>query len=147
MPNRLTSWQPALLKLVHYHQITIIIDWRVVCVLTTYSKTKVSDVFVWMMSWSVTMFVCLSSLRRDASRMAVKGAPSSSWSRISFSATIWLVKLKGWNRIHICVIDKQGCANRDFPPNQQKSSYHVLFITRQKKAPFRGWILPCQCHP
>ena len=62
--------------------------------LTTYSKTKVSEDLVWMMSCSVTMLVCFNSLRSDASRMAVKGAPSSSCRRISFRATTWFVRLK-----------------------------------------------------
>ena len=63
-------------------------------VLTTYSKTKVNEFLVWIMSWRVTMLLCLSSLRREASLIAVKGVPSSSWSRISFNATTCCVKLK-----------------------------------------------------
>lgn len=62
--------------------------------LTTYSKTKVSVSLVWMMSWRVTMLACFSCFKSDASRMAVKGAPSSSCSRISFSATTWFVRLR-----------------------------------------------------
>ena len=61
--------------------------------LTTYSKTKVSVSLVWTMSCSVTMLACLSCFSKDASRIAVKGVPSSSWSRISFNATTCCVKL------------------------------------------------------
>lgn len=56
-------------------------------ILTTYSKTNVSVCLVWMISCNVTILECLSSLRREASRIAVNGAPSSSWSLISFKAT------------------------------------------------------------
>ena len=62
--------------------------------LTTYSKTKVNEFRVWMMSCRVTMLLCLSSFNSEASRMAVKGVPSSSCSRISFKATTCWVKLK-----------------------------------------------------
>lgn len=62
-------------------------------ILTTYSNTKVSVSRVWTMSCNVTMFECFNSLSRDASRIAVNGAPSSSWSLISFNATTWCVKL------------------------------------------------------
>lgn len=64
---------------------------------TTYSKTKVNVSRVWTISCSVTMFECFSSFNSDASRIAVNGAPSSSCSLISFSATTWLVKLFGEN--------------------------------------------------
>ena len=62
--------------------------------LTTYSKTKVNESLVWMMSWSVTIFACLKPRRSDASLIAVKGVPSSTCNRISLSATTLLVKLK-----------------------------------------------------
>ena len=62
--------------------------------LTTYSKTKVKVSLVWTISWRVTMFACFNSFKSDASRIAVNGAPSSSWSLISFRATTWFVKLK-----------------------------------------------------
>ena len=55
--------------------------------LTTYSKTNVSVSLVWTMSCRVTMLACFNSLSRDASRIAVNGAPSSSCSLISFNAT------------------------------------------------------------
>ena len=70
---------------------------RSVC---TYSNTKVKVSRVWIISWRVTMLLCLSSFRRLASRMAVNGAPSSSWSLISFNATTWLVRwLKPLNTV------------------------------------------------
>ena len=40
------------------------------------------------------MLLCLSSLSKDASLMAVKGAPSSSCNLISFNATTCFVKLE-----------------------------------------------------
>lgn len=61
--------------------------------LTTYSNTKVNVSRVWTISCSVTIFECFNSFSKDASRMAVNGAPSSSCSLISFSATTWFVKL------------------------------------------------------
>lgn len=67
---------------------------HVLQILTTYSKTKVSVSLVWTMSCSVTIFACFNSLSRDASRIAVNGAPSSSCSLISFNATTWWVKLR-----------------------------------------------------
>lgn len=62
--------------------------------LTTYSNTNVSVSLVWTISWSVTMLACFNSFKSEASRMAVNGAPSSSCSLISFSATTWFVKLR-----------------------------------------------------
>ena len=62
--------------------------------LTTNSNTNVKDDFVWIISWRVTMLLCLSSLSKDASLMAVKGAPSSSCNLISFNATTCFVKLE-----------------------------------------------------
>lgn len=46
--------------------------------LTTYSKTKVSVSRVCTMSCKVTTLLCFSSFNNEASRIAVKGAPSSS---------------------------------------------------------------------
>lgn len=46
--------------------------------LTTYSKTNVSVSRVCTMSCKVTTLLCFSSFNNDASRIAVKGAPSSS---------------------------------------------------------------------
>ena len=40
------------------------------------------------------MLLCLSSFSKDASLMAVKGAPSSSCNLISFNATTCFVKLE-----------------------------------------------------
>lgn len=62
--------------------------------LTTYSNTNVNVSRVWTISWSVTIFECFSSFNSEASRIAVNGAPSSSCSLISLSATTWFVKLK-----------------------------------------------------
>lgn len=62
--------------------------------LTRYSKTNVRVDRVCTMSWSITILECFRSFKRDASRMAVNGVPSSSWGRISFRATTWFVRLK-----------------------------------------------------
>lgn len=75
-------------------------------VLTTYSNTKVKVSRVWIMSWSVTMFECLSSFSKDASRIAVNGAPSSSCRRISFKAITWFVRLFVFNKNNNVLIIK-----------------------------------------
>lgn len=69
--------------------------WKITKKLTTYSNTNVSVSRVWTISCSVTMFECFNSFSSDASRIAVNGAPSSSCSLISLSATTWFVKLYG----------------------------------------------------
>lgn len=70
--------------------------------LTTNSNTNVSVSLVWTISCRVTMLACFSSLSRDASLIAVNGAPSSSCSLISFKATTCCVKLG--NRSQSCNI-------------------------------------------
>ena len=46
---------------------------RKVCLLlTTNSNTKVKVSFVWIMSWSVTIFACLKSLKSDAKKVPIK---------------------------------------------------------------------------
>ena len=47
------------------------------------------------------MLLCLSSFSKEASLMAVKGAPSSSCNLISFNATTCFVKLKKEKYTHI----------------------------------------------
>ena len=52
-----------------------------------YSKTNVKLVAVWIMSCRVTTLACRSAFKSDASRIAVKGVPSSAFNAISFKAT------------------------------------------------------------
>ena len=53
----------------------------------TNSNTKQSLLGTCMMSYSVMMFVCFKPFRREASLIAVKGAPSLGFNFISFNAT------------------------------------------------------------
>lgn len=91
--------------------------------LTTYSNTNVKVSLVCTMSWSVTIFACFNSFKRDASRIAVNGAPSSSCSLISFSATTWFVRLKGTKNI----IMKNYCMKHD------EVKYEIFCIVQKKK--------------
>jgi len=59
-----------------------------------YSNTSVNLVLVWMMSCNVTTLACFKVFSNDASRIAVKGVPSSELRDISFKATSWPVCLK-----------------------------------------------------
>ena len=85
---------PQLYKYLHRHTFTFVMliipqQSSMYCLrsISTYSKMRVREREVWMMSCSVTMLACLRSFRREISRMAVQGAPSSCSSLISFRAT------------------------------------------------------------
>ncbi|KAE9531553.1 hypothetical protein AGLY_010759 [Aphis glycines] len=71
-------------------------------ILTTYSKTNVSVSRVCTMSCKVTTLLCFSSFNNEASRIAVKGAPSSSCNKQQIhtpNAEYRLVRLwLGWFR-------------------------------------------------
>lgn len=104
--------------------------------LTRYSKTRVRDFSVWIMSCSVTMLACLRSLSRDTA-----GSMGVGWGR-SHSPTLRIKTSTRQGRargflLSLCSLGWWLTATGSNPPNARKVCPHVPDV--ETKAQRRVW--------